>query len=388
VVRIAASSLVAALRPHRRKLAWVAGAAALLAVVLAVPRDRPPGPGQLSAPLARLASGAYDADRNGAFDTVSGLQRSAAASAARQGRRPPLLRNYDEARSLLGAAEAEVDRALEAGFSALESERAAALDRVELARRALAETRQAGNRARLQGDGRRALKRQELLLAEAERNLARGAYGEAVAKSESVLTASLRWRNNARRTLARLADADALRKWQDWVDETVEWSRRQGAAALVVDKSGRRLLLYESGRLMATFQVELGLNPVPDKLHEGDNATPEGRYKVTQVRAPGETRYHRALMLDYPNDEDWRRFREARRQGRLAGHVPIGGLIEIHGYGGRGEDWTNGCVALTNREMDFLVGWVEEGTPVTIVGALEAPLDLAEAAGAGSPAAR
>jgi hypothetical protein len=74
-------------------------------------------------------------------------------------------------------------------------------------------------------------------------------------------------------------------------------------------------------------------------------------------------------MLDYPNSEDWTRFKQARQEGRIPGRSAIGGLIEIHGHGGRGDDWTNGCVALTNAEMDFLASRVRTGTPVTIVGA-------------------
>ena len=92
-------------------------------------------------------------------------------------------------------------------------------------------------------------------------------------------------------------------------------------------------------------------------------ASPEGRYRITHELQ--RSRYYKALRLDYPNDEDRSRYREARRRGLVK--ASIGGLIEIHGEGGRGEDWTMGCVALANSDMDHLMRQVGVGTPVTIV---------------------
>jgi murein L,D-transpeptidase YafK len=180
---------------------------------------------------------------------------------------------------------------------------------------------------------------------------------------------SQEWGGHAQGVLDRLDGAEALATWNRWIEETVAWSRRRGEPAIIVDKAERTLLFYDGGRLIRSFAAELGRNPVADKLREGDNATPEGKYRITEVRSPGQTRFHRAFMLDYPNSEDWTRFKQARREGRIPGRSAIGGLIEIHGHGGRGDDWTNGCVALTNAEMDFLASRVRTGTPVTIVGA-------------------
>jgi lipoprotein-anchoring transpeptidase ErfK/SrfK len=88
------------------------------------------------------------------------------------------------------------------------------------------------------------------------------------------------------------------------------------------------------------------------------------------VRAPGQTRYYRALMLDYPNEEDMKRFRALKQQGLVPRRGGAGSNIEIHGDGGREQDWTQGCVALSNDDMDALVGFVQVGTPVTIVGTI------------------
>jgi len=170
------------------------------------------------------------------------------------------------------------------------------------------------------------------------------------------------------RRLARFDDEANLRMWGEWHRETVRASQRGRSTAIVVDKLRRRLYLYESGRVSMTFDVELGSGALARKLHQGDHATPEGRYKVSEVRGPGATAYHRALMIDYPNDEDRRRFVSAKSRGEIPSRAQIGGLIEIHGQGGRGNDWTEGCVALSDSEMDRLVRHVRVGTPVTIVG--------------------
>jgi murein L,D-transpeptidase YafK len=112
----------------------------------------------------------------------------------------------------------------------------------------------------------------------------------------------------------------------------------------------------------------MGANSLAQKYREGDMATPEGRYRVRQIKDRGQTRYYRALLLDYPTREDLRRIEAAKKAGAIPAGAHPGGLIEIHGEGGLGEDWTNGCVAVTNAHMDGLFELVRVGTPVTIVG--------------------
>ena len=100
---------------------------------------------------------------------------------------------------------------------------------------------------------------------------------------------------------------------------------------------------------------------------QGDRATPEGRYRIVEKKDPGQSIYHRALLLDYPNAADRQHFAAAKRRGEIPRGSGIGGLIEIHGDGGRGQNWTDGCVALANGDMDDLFARVELGTRVTIV---------------------
>lgn len=159
-------------------------------------------------------------------------------------------------------------------------------------------------------------------------------------------------------------------RWRDWIKETLREGRKTEKPVVLVDKLRRRLLVLRGKEEIAAYRVELGISAIEDKVHAGDEATPEGRYHVTEVRKPGNTRYHRALMLDYPNADDRAEFARRRRAGELAGNQGIGAHIEIHGEGGRGLDWTQGCVALTNEEMDELVELVGKGTAVTIVGTI------------------
>jgi murein L,D-transpeptidase YafK len=93
-------------------------------------------------------------------------------------------------------------------------------------------------------------------------------------------------------------------------------------------------------------------------------------YKITKRFESNKTKYYKALLLDYPNDEDKEKFKSEIARGSLPPSSKIGGLIEIHGNGGKGIDWTEGCVALSDNEMDVVFKISKVGTPVTIVGSM------------------
>lgn len=172
--------------------------------------------------------------------------------------------------------------------------------------------------------------------------------------------------------LGRYADKAQVDHWRAMVRRTVDWSRQQHASALVVVKATRQLTVYRNGRAVASYPVRLGFNGIQEKRYEDDGATPEGQYYVTRMRDRGETEFHRALLLDYPNAGDQQRFQSARKAGTIPAQVRIGGNIEIHGEANRRLSQTLGCVMLGNRQMDALFREVEVGTPVTIVGAVDA----------------
>jgi L,D-peptidoglycan transpeptidase YkuD (ErfK/YbiS/YcfS/YnhG family) len=170
---------------------------------------------------------------------------------------------------------------------------------------------------------------------------------------------------------ARFGEPSNLRQWRKWAEMTIGESLRAGDTAILVDKLRRRVTLYHGGKAVAHFPAELGANGLRRKEHAGDSATPEGMYRVVQVKEAPETRYYKALLINYPNDEDRMRFALGQRRGQISARAGIGSLIEIHGDGGEGRDWTNGCVALTNEDMDRLFRHVRVGMPVTIVGTYE-----------------
>lgn len=167
---------------------------------------------------------------------------------------------------------------------------------------------------------------------------------------------------------SRFADPGLRRQWQAWANETIAQSRRDGSRVILVDKLNRRLDLFHGGVRVRSYPAELGANGLRRKQHYGDRATPEGIYRVVDLKSGRRTKYYKALLIDYPNQEDRWRFEAARRSGTIPWRVGIGNLIEIHGAGGEGTDWTDGCVALTNQDMDEVFAASRLGTLVTIVG--------------------
>jgi len=162
----------------------------------------------------------------------------------------------------------------------------------------------------------------------------------------------------------------AFPEWNHWVNTTIEESRKQKKTCLIVDKYARTCQVYKNGRLHKTYTSELSSNWIGDKHHQGDKSTPEGIYRVVKKKAGTDTRYYKALLLDYPNEADKIRFAQNKKNGVLQPSAAIGGLIEVHGHGGKGTDWTDGCIALQNDDMDVVFDQCPVGTSIVIVGSL------------------
>jgi L,D-peptidoglycan transpeptidase YkuD (ErfK/YbiS/YcfS/YnhG family) len=243
-------------------------------------------------------------------------------------------------------------------WEALQPEVAAEVDRARL------ESAEAGIGRREIAAARRASLKWEL----AERYAGEGQLERALVEAEQARSFSAVVHTSFADLHSRFREAKNLRIWRKMVEDTVRVSREEGTAALVVDKLNRKLYVYANGKRVAVFPAELGAKGLRRKLHSGDQATPEGRYRVVQVRGPGRTKFYKALLLDYPNFEDRARYSWGRRTGQVPLRAGIGSLIEIHGDGGQGRDWTDGCVALANRDMDRVFAKARVGTPVTIVG--------------------
>lgn len=137
------------------------------------------------------------------------------------------------------------------------------------------------------------------------------------------------------------------------------------ADRVLVLKAACELHLYKNDELLKKYHINLGFNPIGDKVQEGDGRTPEGHY-VIDWRNPKSAAY-RSLHISYPNDTD---IKAAKKLG-----VTPGGDIMIHGlYNGWVDadiprikpDWTYGCIAVSNAQMDELWQVVDDGTPIEI----------------------
>lgn len=135
---------------------------------------------------------------------------------------------------------------------------------------------------------------------------------------------------------------------------------------ILVEKSARRMTLMRAGEVLAVFEVSLGGAPVGDKERQGDNRTPEGTYHI--VSKNDESAFHLSLMISYPDAQD-------RRAAAARGDNP-GGDIAIHGlpngFGDasislfRASDWTLGCIAVSNGEIEAIFAAVPVGTMIEI----------------------
>jgi hypothetical protein len=215
------------------------------------------------------------------------------------------------------------------------------------------------------------LRRSRVTLDEARRLFDAGEFGMATEKAREAAELAGELPPETQALFARFGDPANLRKWRDWANAGIDESRRTGKPLLIVDKRAQMAVLWIKGKPARWFEVELGYNGLERKLKSGDGATPEGMYRVLRRKGPGETRYYKALLLDYPNAEDRKRFRVAKARGEVHRNSSIGSLIEVHGEGGRGTNWTDGCVAVTNEEMDHLFAKLSVGSPVVIVGSYE-----------------
>lgn len=159
--------------------------------------------------------------------------------------------------------------------------------------------------------------------------------------------------------------------WKRLTQSAINDSRKNNSYAILVDKFSRKCYVYFCGVKKYEFDAELGRNWIGDKRRMGDKATPEGMYKIVNKFQGKKTEYHKALSLDYPNKDDRERFKAEISKGTLPASSKIGGGIEIHGGGGKGVDWTDGCIALTDSEIDIIFNLAKVGTPVTIVGSMK-----------------
>jgi murein L,D-transpeptidase YafK len=158
--------------------------------------------------------------------------------------------------------------------------------------------------------------------------------------------------------------------------------------SITVFKTAHQLWLYKDNEAIKRYRIFLGSSPIGDKIKRGDNRTPEGNYRVIEKNA--DSKFHRFITINYPNVKDadiaydegrltafqWVDILYASSKGtKPPWNTPLGGFLGIHGIGENEQyklqligdtDWTNGCIALTNREVDELFRLIPLGTLVRI----------------------
>ncbi len=165
------------------------------------------------------------------------------------------------------------------------------------------------------------------------------------------------------------------------------------AIEVVIVRWENKLLVRKNDKTLRTFKVAFGSGGRQPKMQEGDRRTPQGHYRIKDIRSSD--KFYLFMHLDYPNMDD---AKQALKDGRITRtqyrkilaafiynetppqNTPLGGQIGIHGIGEETPDkldihaisnWTKGCIAMRNSEVRELAMWVDEGTPVIIIDSLE-----------------
>jgi len=142
-------------------------------------------------------------------------------------------------------------------------------------------------------------------------------------------------------------------------------TQKRSVDTILIEKSARRLMVISQGEVLKTYKIALGGNPIGPKERQGDNKTPEGTYVIDARNR--DSQYHLSLHISYPNERDKNRAKELG--------VSPGGDIMIHGIKNGSSwvgdahaevDWTKGCIAVTNEEIEEIAKLAPNGTIVEI----------------------
>lgn len=140
---------------------------------------------------------------------------------------------------------------------------------------------------------------------------------------------------------------------------------------IIISKKSYELRVYDDKGWYATYPCVFGSSDFRDKYMAGDKRTPEGNFKIVLKR--NNTKWKYELLLNYPNEESYKKFDERKAEGLIPGNAQIGGGIAIHATRPQEEwtvdyyqNWTDGCISLKYHEAADLYSYIPVGTPVTI----------------------
>lgn len=140
---------------------------------------------------------------------------------------------------------------------------------------------------------------------------------------------------------------------------------------VIVSKSRYVVEVYYRNKMIRSYKAVFGPKPMQDKVMAGDRCTPEGWFTIRNKNP--NSKYDKFMLLNYPNDTSLTRFNRLKQEGRIPGDAKIGGDVGIHGIWKGGDDmietgvcWTDGCVAIKNKDIEELYSFVTIGTRVYI----------------------
>ncbi len=146
---------------------------------------------------------------------------------------------------------------------------------------------------------------------------------------------------------------------------------RKDSLSIVISKSRYMLAVRYRGKVIRTYKATFGPNPTQNKAREGDRNTPEGVFRIASKNP--NSRYDKFLGINYPTDSSYARFNQLKANGVIPANSTIGGNVGIHGIWPGGDDmiklgvgWTDGCIALMNKDIEDLFNLVGVGTKVII----------------------
>ncbi|MEX1327220.1 MAG: L,D-transpeptidase family protein [Desulfobacterales bacterium] len=151
----------------------------------------------------------------------------------------------------------------------------------------------------------------------------------------------------------------------DTLENKIFALRTEPADKVLIEKKARRLTLFSMGEVIKTYKIAIGGNPIGPKEKRGDNKTPEGTYIIDSRNSDSD--YHLSLHISYPNEKDKMRANELGVSA--GGDIMIHGIKNGHTWAGASHaefDWTKGCIAVTNEEMEEIYKLVPNGTIVEI----------------------
>jgi len=302
------------------------------------------------------------------FDHFQGeLKNLSLAYSREQAKWPPIRRGNDRLRQELKGLSSNGDLLLQTVLQSQEAAHERASVQVNAVRDDIARIRRFSSKVHLSRPARKKAVRAELLFSEAQNHLKAERYTAALEGAQAAVPLVSPAKEEMTSLFNRYRSHDNIARWEEWIRDTLEWSRQHNAPVIIVRKAEKTLTLYLGNRPIKVLPISLGFNGLNDKQRAGDGATPEGMYRVVMKKGKGESKFHKALLINYPNRRDRLRLKQVKEPG---------GLIEIHGGRDAGLEETRGCVALFNREIDDLFDRVAVGTPVTIVGTSSESLSL------------